>query len=275
MTPKQIVNAAAAVTAFVAIVLAGMLFSAPPVRAQFGAGAGAGAGFGSGAGGPVDTNSIQSRAQLGLQIAPVKLNYDRFDSNETTLVGYGSYIVNGQADCNGCHSSPDLGGEFVSPSGMPFFLTPPKIKTKVNPAGYLGGGTDFGEYPGPGPWGAGPFPHIVTRNLTPDISGRPEGGNTLQQFITIMRNGKDFDGIHPTCGPAGLDGTCIPAPFDGSLLQIMPWPNFANMSDYDLQAIYEYLKAIPCISHRGSPGLPANIYQVCPGETPLPQPPAD
>lgn len=27
----------------------------------------------------------------------------------------------------------------------------------------------------------------------------------------------------------------------------MPWPNFQNMTDHDIQAIYEYLSAIPCI----------------------------
>ena len=27
----------------------------------------------------------------------------------------------------------------------------------------------------------------------------------------------------------------------------MPWPNFQDLSDQDLRAIYEYLKAVPCI----------------------------
>jgi hypothetical protein len=35
------------------------------------------------------------------------------------------------------------------------------------------------------------------------------------------------------------------------------------MSDNDLAAIYEYLRAIPCISNAGL-GLPANLVQVCP-----------
>jgi hypothetical protein len=39
----------------------------------------------------------------------------------------------------------------------------------------------------------------------------------------------------------------------------MPWPDFAKMSDDDIRAIYEYLRAIPCISHAGSTGLPANL----------------
>ncbi len=27
----------------------------------------------------------------------------------------------------------------------------------------------------------------------------------------------------------------------------MPWPIYGNMTDHDIRAIYEYLKAIPCI----------------------------
>ena len=64
-----------------------------------------------------------------------------------------------------------------------------------------------------------------------------------------------MDHAHPTCmGPP--NGNCLPAPFNGDLLQIMPWPIDQNMSDSDLQAIYEYLRAIPCVE--GGPGEPPN-----------------
>ena len=33
----------------------------------------------------------------------------------------------------------------------------------------------------------------------------------------------------------------------GRLLQVMPWPTFHNMRDRDLEAIYEYLCAIPSV----------------------------
>jgi hypothetical protein len=243
MTRKQIFSAVAAATTFVAIVLAGMSFSSTRVRAQT----------------PAPAFDFEALVAAGLKIAPVKLSYNNYPA-ERDLVGLGSYIVNAQGDCNGCHNSPDLGGEFVVPTGMPYFLSPPKIKSMVNPAGYLGGGMDFGPYPS-----AGPFPDIIARNLTPDWTNLPAGGMQYMNFVTVMRTGKDFDGIHPTCTGAPT-GTCLPAPFDGSLLQIMPWPTFTNMSDYDIQAIYEYLKAIPCISHKGSPGLQANIYNTCPGQ---------
>ena len=73
-------------------------------------------------------------------------------------------------------------------------------------------------------------------------------------FLQIMKHGTDFDNWHPTC--SGAPGPhCVPHPFDGALLQIMPWPIQANMSNHDLEAIYEYLSAIPCLE--GDPGNPA------------------
>jgi hypothetical protein len=152
------------------------------------------------------------------------------------LVGLGSYIVNAQGDCNGCHSaSPQT--EFV-PGKNPYLLGQTE---KINPATYLGGGRDFGVFPTP----TSPL-HIISRNLTPDRTGLPEGGHTFEEFKEIIRTGKDFDHLHPACSGASNSG-CMPAPFNGDLLQIMPWPVYKNMTDHDLRAIYEYLSAIPCI----------------------------
>jgi hypothetical protein len=100
--------------------------------------------------------------------------------------------------------------------------------------------------------------------LTPDKTGLPEGGHTLAQFMTIMRTGYDYDQLHPTCTkatPSPSPANCIPPPVDGSLLQVMPWPVFHNMTDYQLEAIYEYLSAIPCIE---GPKTPADIAAVDP-----------
>jgi hypothetical protein len=86
---------------------------------------------------------------------------------------------------------------------------------QINTAGYLAGGVPFG-------------PFITSANITPDAQGRP-AGLTLREFITLMRTGHDPD------APAG------------QLLQVMPWPVFGKKTDRDLQAIYEYLRAIPSI----------------------------
>ncbi|MBS1874896.1 MAG: PKD domain-containing protein [Acidobacteria bacterium] len=185
-------------------------------------------------------SSDQARIQTGLKIAPVPLDLTGKDAN---LVGLGSYLVNVTSSCNDCHSASAQTAYVLG--GIPWLGQHP---AKVNPATYLGGGDDFGAYPDP----SGPFPHIVSRNLTPDKSGVPVGGAAFSEFVQSMRNGVDPDKLHPTCmGPP--DGKCLPAPFDGSLLQIMPWPAFQNLTDRDLLAIYEYLKAIPCVRGPNDP----------------------
>jgi hypothetical protein len=145
--------------------------------------------------------------------------------------------------------------EYVVPTGNPYFLSPPFTgKTQINPATYLGGGRDFGPFPGaPLP----SIPHLYSRNLTPDKSGLPEGGHTFEQFRQIMRQGTDFDHLHPSC-TSGSDNppNCLVAPFNGDVLQVMPWPTFQNMTDHDLRAIYEYLKAVPCNPGPGIEGAP-------------------
>lgn len=93
------------------------------------------------------------------------------------------------------------------PGGNPFLGE----KEQINAKCFLGGGTPFG-------------PGIVSRNLTVTAHDR-----SLEEFIDIMRHGTDYT------DPA--DGTPI--------LQVMPWPVYANMSDRELEAIFEYLKAIP------------------------------
>jgi hypothetical protein len=89
----------------------------------------------------------------------------------------------------------------------------------VNKDAYLAGGTSqlFG-------------PVFIPRNLTPDTTGRPEGGASYEEFLNILRTGVDPDHAHPQFGP---------------FLQVMPWPTFHNMTDHDIRAIYEYLSAIP------------------------------
>src|SRR5262245_18085661 len=81
-------------------------------------------------------NSEEAKIQIGFAIAPVKLN---LQGKNRAHVGLGSYIVNAQGDCNGCHSDGPA-SEFVF-GGIPYFGQRP---TKIYPAVYLGGGNDFG-----------------------------------------------------------------------------------------------------------------------------------
>jgi len=185
-----------------------------------------------------------SRVEQGLQIAPVPLNLNGKDRN---LVGLGSYIVNAVASCNDCHSAGPQ-SQF-QPGGNPYFGQQP---TRINPATYLGGGRDFGPV-------IPNSPDIISRNLTPDKTGLPEGGRTFSQFVQELRTGVDLDHLHPTCS-ATVATNCIPAPFDGNLLQIMPWPTFAGLTDNDIRAIYEYLSAVPCIE---GPPAPSVLHNDC------------
>ena len=218
-------------------------------------------------------NTEASRIKIGFEIAPVPLNLEGKDPD---LVGLGSYWVNGVSDCNFCHTSGGPPNYNFAAGGNPYFGQP----KKTDPTIYLAGGTDFGPavppipgvYPPPAYWlPSGPYvgPDIISRNLTPDKTGRAEGGRTFEQFKEILRHGTDLDRIHLTCTepPANPNtATCLPPPVDGSLLQVMPWPNFQDMTDHDIRAIYEYLSAIPCIDNTWSTpptGAPNELHNDC------------
>ena len=230
---------------------------------------------------------------IGFAIAPVPLSLEGKNPEQRRLVGLGSFIVNAQADCNGCHTGGAPPNFNYANKGNPYFLNQP-LGTKTDPTTYLAGGSPFGpavpssasvggfppgsmpsSYPPDGypmdPTTGFPYvgPVIISRNLTPDKNGRPEG-HTLSEFKEILRTGKDFDNIHPTClsdtDPNIALGICVPPPVDGSKLQVMPWPLFHNMTDHQIEAIYEYLSTIPCIDNNFAPppaGAPNELRNDC------------
>jgi hypothetical protein len=225
--------------AFTAVM--GMLLSSPRGQAQAG-------------------NDEEWRIQQGFAIAPVPLNLAGKDRN---LVGLGSYWVNAISDCNACHTSGGPPNFNFAANFNPYFGQ----RKKTDPITYLGGGTDFGPALPPGFYNPGYKsylgPDIVARNLTPDKTGLPEGGHTLAQFMQIFRTGIDLDHLHPTCSnisPTPSPQNCLPPPNDGNLLQIMPWPNFQDMTDHDIEAIWTYLSAIPCIA---GPPAPSPLHNDC------------
>jgi hypothetical protein len=212
-----------------ALVLTGALVTSPAVHAD-----------------DEHSNSDAARIDIGFQVAPVHLTYDK---SNRKLVGLGSYIVNVMSDCNGCHSA----GPATQFDGThnPYIraFTPPVQEDTTK---YLGGGRDFLQI---GPVIISPTipPHIISRNLTPDDSGLPEQGADFNEFYNSMRFGIDHDHLHPNC-PTPITATttnCFPPPLNGDKLQIMPWPAYQDFTDHDLRAIYEYLKAIPCIASPG------------------------
>jgi hypothetical protein len=160
-------------------------------------------------------SSEQSQIQIGMDIAPVPLD---LTGKNRSLVGLGSYIVNAQGGCNDCHTwratnePPNFGSNYEA-GGDPFLGQPEQIYA----AGYLSGGRPIGPF--------------TARNLTPNRTGRPANLD-LETFIETMRTGVDTKNGHPAISP---------------LLQVMPWPVYAHMTDRDLTAIYEFLRTIPCV----------------------------
>jgi hypothetical protein len=180
----------------------------------------------------------KSKIRIGFEVAPVPLN---LAGKNRSLVGYGSYLVNVVDHCNTCHSAGPA-TEFAK-GGNPYFKG--SQPTVINQATYLGGGRVF-------PQQAPGAPLIVSRNLTPDRTGLPEGGRPFDEFRFIIQTGTDLDHVHPNCTDPTITAstTCYPAnlPFNGDLLQIMPWPGLRRMTEHDMRAIYEYLRAIPCVA---------------------------
>jgi hypothetical protein len=200
------------------------------------------------------------RIQQGWAVAPVGLNLNGKDPN---LVGLGSYWVNTVADCNGCHTAGGPPSFNYALGFNPYFGQP----KKTDPTTYLGGGQDFGPALPPGFYdpGYGDYlgPDIVSRNLTPDKTGLPVGGMTLAQFTQVIQTGIDMDLQHPTCTTISSNpspANCLPPPNNGSLLQVMPWPVFQDMTAHDIQAIWTYLSTIPCIA---GPPAPSPLHNDC------------
>jgi hypothetical protein len=234
----------------------------------------------------------QSQVQQGLAASPIPASQLNFTGKNPYLVALGSYLVNSAADCNGCHtfprflrpggtapgtnhvgnatgnlanlgSDPRYGNPYLDPvpppSGPDQSLTG-QLKANTNadithgtvaytPTGvpinqynhFLAGGRCFGFF--------------MSRNLTPDDSGKPRG-LTEAEFMQVMRQGKDvscdpnrpnpptYGGVvDPVCSTP--EGRGAGVSFNPGVLQTMSWPTYHSMTDTDLKAIYAYLSALP------------------------------
>jgi hypothetical protein len=212
-----------------------------------------------------------SRVQQGFDASPIPKSQLNFKGKDPYLVGLGSYLVNGAGDCNGCHTFPrflrpagtvpgtngnftgNMSSQGSNPSSGNPYLDPPgdeqplngQLKANTNVKHFLAGGRCFGFF--------------MSRNITPDDSGKPRGLSEAE-FIKIMRQGKDIscsEGRNPPSYGHAPDPICNPASFplpeapgaghsfNADVLQTMPWPTYHAMTDTDLKAIYAYLSALP------------------------------
>lgn len=211
-----------------------------------------------------------SRVQQGFDASPIPKSQLNFKGKDPYLVGLGAYLVNAGADCNGCHTFPrflrpggtapgtngnftgNVTGQGSNPSFGNPYLDPPgdaqplhgQLQANTNTGHFLAGGRCFGFF--------------MSRNLTPDDSGKPRG-LTEAEFIQVMRTGKDVSCSKPNPPTYGgvpdplCSSTTFPAPeapgaghsFNADVLQTMSWPTYHSLTDTDLKAIYAYLSALP------------------------------
>jgi hypothetical protein len=157
-----------------------------------------------------DDLSRDSRVKIGFDIAASQ--HITLDPNVPSQ-GLGSYLVT-VSSCNDCHTQPNF-----APGGDPTQRQP----KQVNLANYLAGGRLF-------PTPAGNF---CSRNLSPTQSTGLPAGLTRDQFIHVMKTG---------CDPRDEDFQDAKA---CDLLQVMPWYNFRNYRIFEINAIYDYLGALP------------------------------
>jgi hypothetical protein len=148
--------------------------------------------------------------------------------SQDELVKRGEYLVN-VGGCNDCHSPKNVsekGFEIIKEtmlSGYPADRPIQKPDKKVIGQGWYALNVDMTQ--AAGPWGIS-----FSANLTPDPTGI--GSWSFEQFKKAMTEGKF----------KGMDGGRM-------LLPPMPWQNFTNMEEDDLQAIFAYLKSIKPVNN--------------------------
>ena len=142
--------------------------------------------------------------------------------DSAALVVRGEYLVTSML-CDDCHSPKSMGpmGPEIIPelrlSGRPAGKKLPAVDTSEIRKGFILFDDDLTA--AVGPWGAS-----FSGNLTSDSTGI--GMWTYEQFKRAFTTGK-YKGLE-----TGRD-----------LLPPMPWPQFRNMDDKDIRAIFAYLKA--------------------------------
>jgi hypothetical protein len=147
----------------------------------------------------------------------------------------GQYLVNA-GGCNDCHTPWKMGPNGPEPdmtrmlSGHPEAM---KVSMPKLPAEWpYAGSPTFTAWAGP--WGIS-----FTANLTPD-QNTGLGVWTEDVFVRAIREGKHMGTGRPILPP-------------------MPWPQYRNLTDDDLKAIFAYLRSIPAIANRvPDPIPPAN-----------------
>jgi mono/diheme cytochrome c family protein len=156
------------------------------------------------------------------------------DSAAGAQVKRGEYLVT-VGGCHDCHTPWTIGSNGPEPdmkrglSGHPQDIV---IRAPAKVAEPWSSASSPTNTAWSGPWGVS-----FTANLTPD----PETGVlrdfTEQQFIQTLRTGR-----HQGQGR--------------QILPPMPWPNYGQMTDDDLKAVFAYLRQVPPVKNKVPDPLP-------------------
>lgn len=166
---------------------------------------------------------------------PIITNQVTDTLTEELKIKRGEYLVS-IGGCHDCHSPKRLGpqGPELIPelvlSGYPASQGVPKFDSKLFAQGYAMFVPDLTA--SQGPWGIS-----FAANLTPDDSGI--GSWSKDQFKLALTSGisKGMTGNRP-------------------LLPPMPWMNYRQMTDEDVEAIFSYLKSIVPVKNVVPPPIP-------------------
>ena len=159
-------------------------------------------------------------AERGLAISPLA-NPSGLRGDARDRFGVGSYIANSLLACNDCHTSPDR--------------TPDP--SKVNTAAFLTGGAVFAVPPPVQP--ALKQVRATSANLKGAVHGFfAEPDDSFPRFRGIVETGAHADETPPT--PLGFPMNIVAA-------------SLRNLLDYDLEAVYAYLKALPATTAGDEP----------------------
>ncbi|HWD86650.1 MAG TPA: c-type cytochrome [Mucilaginibacter sp.] len=142
--------------------------------------------------------------------------------SKDSLIKRGAYLV-ATSGCHDCHSPKKMGphGPFVDTtmmlSGFHEGAPVPTVSPDQAKMGMIVFSPDLTATAGP--WGT-----TFAANITSDGTGI--GNWKLDQFKNALRNGK-FMGLNE----------------ERMIMPPMPWENFRNWSDMDIEAVFDYLKS--------------------------------
>jgi mono/diheme cytochrome c family protein len=156
------------------------------------------------------------------------------DSSTSAQVKRGEYLVT-IGGCHDCHTPWIIGSGGPEPDMKRALSGHPQDIPITAPAALSepwGGAVTPTSTGWSGPWGVS-----FSANLTPDSETGVLRDFTEQQFIQTLRTGR-----HQGQGR--------------QILPPMPWPNYGQMTDEDLKAVFAYLRQVPPVRNKVPDPLP-------------------